>query len=613
MQAMDDMALLREYATRHSEAAFEALVTRRIGFVYSGALRQVRKPHLAEEITQAVFVILAQKAGRIPEKTVLIGWLFRTTRYAALAQIRAAIARQRREQEAQMQTELQAATADPQWEQMFPLLDEALAALGEKDRQAILLRFCENKSLAEVGNSLGLGEDTARKRVSRALEKLRKFFAKRGVNSTTAFLAGTISANAVQATPGALAKSVAGVALTKGAVASISTVTVIKGTLKLMAWTKLKTTVAAGGMLLLAAGVGLIVIEDVQAWRVANYPNIQGAWEGVMLLDYDGVGPGEAARTHVVLKFVRTNDGYTATTDWIEMGRKNVPMGDVVYHYPALQIKRNPRDTWKLRVNANATQMILDHAIHIIQPDPVLFLRTSTPDPVPGRLTEAEFSPRAVSDLQGYWKGEFNTGSKAVPVNLKIAELADGTFRAEGDSPMEGVIGRPGTVSYNRPLVKFADAGGGGLFQGTLNADHTELIGSWTQGGKSVPAILKRADYRAEHAQDAEKDYSFRSRNDLQGHWKGSWKIWKVKIRLALDIARLPDGSYSATLSSIDQFGNDAPIPASAFHYSSPKVLLDWKWVGGAYQGRLENGKLAGVWLQGGGSFPLTFERTGSK
>ena len=170
MQAMKDMVLLREYAARNSEAAFEELVSRRVGFVYSAALRQVRDPHMAEEVTQAVFIILAQKAGRISDKTILTGWLFKTTRFAALAQIRAAARRQRQEKEFQMQTEFQSAAADETWEEISPLLDEALTTLGEKDRQAVLLRFFENKSLAEVGNNLGTGEDTARKRVTRALE-----------------------------------------------------------------------------------------------------------------------------------------------------------------------------------------------------------------------------------------------------------------------------------------------------------------------------------------------------------------------------------------------------------------------------------------------------------
>jgi RNA polymerase sigma factor (sigma-70 family) len=181
MHEMDDMALLREYATRNSETAFEALVSRRVNFVYSAALRQIRDPHLAEEVTQAVFIILAQKAGRIPGKTVLSGWLFKTTRFAALAHRRAAAKRRQRELEAQMQSEIQSPAPDPLWEQISPLLDEALGQLGETDRQAVLLRFFENKSLAEVGNFLGTGEDTARKRVSRALEKLHRFFLKRGV------------------------------------------------------------------------------------------------------------------------------------------------------------------------------------------------------------------------------------------------------------------------------------------------------------------------------------------------------------------------------------------------------------------------------------------------
>jgi DNA-directed RNA polymerase specialized sigma24 family protein len=112
MQAMDDMALLREYAAHHSEAAFTELASRRVGFVYSAALRQVGDPQLAEEVTQAVFIILAQKAAEISDKTVLTGWLFKTTRFTALAQLRSAARRRQREQEVQMQTELQPAAPD---------------------------------------------------------------------------------------------------------------------------------------------------------------------------------------------------------------------------------------------------------------------------------------------------------------------------------------------------------------------------------------------------------------------------------------------------------------------------------------------------------------------
>ena len=283
MQAMDDMALLREYAANNSETAFAELVSRRVNFVYSSALRQVRDPQLAGEITQAVFIILAQKAGRISEKTILTGWFFRTTRFAALAQIRADAKRRRRELEVQMQSEFQSPAADEIWNQMSPLLDEALATLGENDRQAVLLRFFENKSLAEVGNKLGLGEDTARKRVSRALEKLHRYFAKRGVTSTTATIAEKISANSIQVAPAVLAKTVTAVAIAKGATASASTLTLVKGALKIMAWTKMKTAIVAGAIVLLAAGTTTVTVKEIQghktySWEVSSLdPSPMGA------------------------------------------------------------------------------------------------------------------------------------------------------------------------------------------------------------------------------------------------------------------------------------------------------------------------------------------------
>jgi RNA polymerase sigma factor (sigma-70 family) len=261
MQALDDMALLREYAASRSDAAFAELVARQVNFVHSAALRQVRDPNLAEEITQAVFVILAQKAGKISDKTVLAGWLFNTTRFAALAQMRAEAKRRQREQEAHMQTELESSAADEFWGQVSPLLDEALAALREKDRQALLLRFFENKSMAEVGTALNAGEDTARKRVGRALEKMRKFFAKRGVASTTAIIAGIISANSVHAAPAGLATTIAATAV-QGPAAGVSTLALVKGTLKMMTYAKLKLALGIAAAALLVAGTVNVAISS---------------------------------------------------------------------------------------------------------------------------------------------------------------------------------------------------------------------------------------------------------------------------------------------------------------------------------------------------------------
>ena len=277
MQELDDSALLREYVERDSEEAFAALVTRHVNKVYSVALRLTGNPHSAEEITQAVFVILAKKSRQLGKRVILSGWLYQTARLTAVTFIRGGIRRARREQEACMQTILNENESEA-WRQIAPLLDAAMAGLNETDRHAVVLRFFDGKSLREVGTALGANEEAAKKRVNRALEKLRTFFARRGVSSTTAIIAGAISANSVQAAPVALAKSVTAVAIAKGATASGSTLTLIKGALKIMAWTKAKTAIVIGAGVLLAAGTTTVGIKEIavrqvdELWRVPN-PN----------------------------------------------------------------------------------------------------------------------------------------------------------------------------------------------------------------------------------------------------------------------------------------------------------------------------------------------------
>jgi uncharacterized protein (TIGR03435 family) len=269
----DDLTLLREYAKRNSEEAFAALVSRHVNLVYSVALRSVRDPHLAGEITQAVFIILARKADALGPQTILPGWLCRTARYAGANALTIQRRRQRREQEAHMQSILNEAANEPAetWNQIAPLLDGAMGQLGQKDHDALVLRFFENKTFAEVGVALGASEDAAKMRVNRALEKLRKFFTKRGVSSTTAILAGAISANSVQAAPVTLAKAVTAIAVAKGAVASGSTLTLIKGALKIMAWSKVKTATVVFVGVLLAAGTTTITVKEIQEHRIYSW------------------------------------------------------------------------------------------------------------------------------------------------------------------------------------------------------------------------------------------------------------------------------------------------------------------------------------------------------
>ncbi len=181
MTDIPDRELLAEFARNESEAAFAELVRRHIALVHSVALRHTDNPQSAQEITQAVFIILARKAASLVRGTVLGGWLYHAARLTAANFRRAEFRRVRREQEAFMQSRIEGASPDTAWQELAPLLDEAVAHLGAADRAAVVLRYFENKSLAEVGAALGASEDAAQKRVTRALEKLRKIFTKRGV------------------------------------------------------------------------------------------------------------------------------------------------------------------------------------------------------------------------------------------------------------------------------------------------------------------------------------------------------------------------------------------------------------------------------------------------
>lgn len=262
----DDLNLLREYARNNSEQAFAALVSRHVNLVYSVALRQVRDPNLAEEITQAVFIILARKAGSLGPKTILAGWLCRTARYAASNALKTQRRRQLREQQAYMQSN-QIEPETDSWHQIAPLLDDAMAGLDRKDHDAIVLRFFEKRNFKEVASAQGVSEDASKMRVSRALEKLRKFFTKRGVVLGVSAIAAALSANSVVAAPASLATTITATVV-KGSAVAASTLALVQGTLKLMAWLKVKTIMAIGAGTLLAGAAVLTLEEQMEQNRV---------------------------------------------------------------------------------------------------------------------------------------------------------------------------------------------------------------------------------------------------------------------------------------------------------------------------------------------------------
>lgn len=285
-----DMELLRDYCRHSSEDAFAELVQRHIALVYSIALRHTGIASQAEEITQAVFIVFARKAAGLRENTILEGWLYETTRLTALNFLRDERRRQFREQEAYMQSStLQEPVDESIWQKLAPLLDEAMSRLGKKDRDAVILRFFRGKNVREVAATIQVSEAAAQRRILRALEKLRKFLATRGVSSTTAILAETISANSVQALPVGLAKTISSVAMAKGATASISTLTLIKGALNVMAWTKTKAVAAVAVVVVFATGTTALAIRHehrnnrqrlTAGFSISANQPLKGHWTG---------------------------------------------------------------------------------------------------------------------------------------------------------------------------------------------------------------------------------------------------------------------------------------------------------------------------------------------
>lgn len=211
---MQDWQLLQDYAKHGSEAAFARLVERHAGLVYSTCLREVREPALAEDVTQVVFLLLARKASSMREGTVLAGWLFNTARFAAKNALKQQNRRRLAEEKAaaEIMTNLSPTDAESEavWQEIEPLLHGGLAALPQRDRDAVLLRFFEGRSLKETGETLGISEDAARMRVARAVDKLRRYFARHGFAVPAAALIALLGTHAVHAAPAACVTQAAG-------------------------------------------------------------------------------------------------------------------------------------------------------------------------------------------------------------------------------------------------------------------------------------------------------------------------------------------------------------------------------------------------------------------
>jgi RNA polymerase sigma factor (sigma-70 family) len=218
---MDDHDLLREYIRSRSQEAFRQLVDRHLAMVLSAARRMVGDAGLAEEVAQGVFTTLAQKAGALASSPVVGGWLYNTTRHLAMHLVRTEHRRRERERAA---AAMQTLRTSNDMEPILDRLDPAMAELEEGERDALVLRYFEDRSLREVGEELGISEDAARMRVNRALERLRGIFASQGVAITSIVLATALAASTTAAVPVGLAAAITATAVA-GTAAAATTAT----------------------------------------------------------------------------------------------------------------------------------------------------------------------------------------------------------------------------------------------------------------------------------------------------------------------------------------------------------------------------------------------------
>ncbi len=261
---IEDAELLRNYATEQSEPAFAELTRRHVDLVYSAALRLVHGDvYSAQDVTQQVFAQVARQAKRLARHPALVGWLYTTTRLTALRANRTEHRRQAREQEAYAMNELlQDDSPESDWNQLRPVLEDAMHELDDKDRHAVLLRFFQNRTLHEVGVALNLSENAARMRVERALDKLRGKLVRRGITATATTLAALISANTVQAAPAGFAASLSSAALAGSLLQASTMITATKT----LAMTTLQKTIVAAA-LTAAVGTGFYAVHQSSQLR----------------------------------------------------------------------------------------------------------------------------------------------------------------------------------------------------------------------------------------------------------------------------------------------------------------------------------------------------------
>lgn len=261
-----DHELLHDYQTAGSEAAFSALVKRYVDLVYSTAVRQVSSPDFAKEVSQQVFLELAANARNLRADTHLASWLYVVTHRRAIDLVRRETRRMKNQTMAAAQSAIDQSEAVI-WPALRPLLDDVLGELNEREREAVVRRFFENEGFRDIGAAMGISEDTAQKRVSRALDRLRELLTKRGVVASAAAVASAISAHAIEPAPAGL-----GASITQAAAQSIGLTAQLAISQQLAAVIG-RTLLAAAALTTVA---GLLYVINVRQAQEAEIETLRG-------------------------------------------------------------------------------------------------------------------------------------------------------------------------------------------------------------------------------------------------------------------------------------------------------------------------------------------------
>jgi len=381
----------------------------------------------------------------------------------------------------------------------------------------------------------------------------------------------------------------------------LSSLTLVKGTLKLMAWTKAKTAAVAGVAALGIIGAGTVAYHAVNTARTQTaLKTMEGNWAGTL-----DVG---RAKYRLVINVFQTNDAYVATIDSVDQGVRSIPFKKLVARTDSLHAMAPALAAdYQATLNSDRTELSGTWS-QVGKSWPLAFKRLTEADKVPGPLAASDVAPKAGSDLQGEWEGALKvTKDMELRLKLKIAEPTPGTFQAELDSVDQGAKGMPVTsLTYKRPAIRFELGNLKAAFEGNLAGGGEQLVGNWKQGRKPLPLTFQRV--KTDAAAPLEKDYRYQGDFQLQGHWRGQLTLPSGSaMRIVFHIPAMTDGVYTAALDSPDQGAMD--IPANSVEFNFPNVRIEWKALRSVYEGSLKSGKLVGNWRQGPATLALEMER----